>query len=52
MCPVTPRFSSQRVIRLKNVAAGGSRELPSAMQLYGPGVSESKATSECVALGR
>ena len=40
------------MIRAKNVAAGGSRELPSATQLYGPGVRESKAKSERITLGR
>ena len=50
--PAPSRYSYQRVIGPKNVAAGGSRELPSATQLYGPGVSESNPTSECIALGR
>jgi len=40
------------MIRPKNVAAGGSRELPSATQLYGPGVTESKHTNDYIALGR
>ena len=31
---------------------GGSRELPSAMQLYGPGVNEPKAAGKIIALGR
>ena len=48
----TSRYPYQRVIRPNNVAAGDSRELPSVMQHYEPGVSESKATSECIPLGR
>ena len=32
--------------------AGGSRELPSAVQLYGPGMNEAKAMGECIALRR
>jgi hypothetical protein len=48
----TSKYSLQRVIRPKNVAAGGSRELPRARQLCGPGVRESKATSVCTTLGR
>jgi hypothetical protein len=44
--------SYPRVIRRKSVSAGGSRELPSAGQLYGPGERASEARSECIALGR
>jgi len=47
----TSRYSCQRVIRPKNVAAGGARELPSATQLYGSGLSKPKATSQCIAPG-
>jgi len=34
------------------VTAGGSRELPSSVQLYGPGVNEPKAMGEYIALRR
>jgi hypothetical protein len=34
----TPQYPCKRVIRPRNVTAGGSREFPSARQLYGPGV--------------
>jgi hypothetical protein len=36
----------------KDVAAGGSRELPSAVQLYEPGANESNAMGEYIALRR
>ena len=39
-------------VRPRHVKSGGSRELPSAMQLYDPGVNESKATREWIASTR
>jgi hypothetical protein len=50
--PTTTLYSCQRVVWLHRVKAGGSRELPSAMQLYWPGVNESKAACEYIALRR
>ena len=44
-------FVSTR-IRPERLKAGGSRELPSVMQLYEPGVNESEATNVWIALGR
>ena len=46
------RYSYQRVVGPHHVIAGGSRELPSAMQLNKPGANESKAIGEYIALRR
>ena len=50
--PTTTLYLYQRVVGPHRVKAGGSRELPSAMQLYGLGVSESKPTCVYIALRR